>query len=406
VSGSFTVPSGLSGETRMRVSMKYGGSPSYCESFTYGEVEDDTVYISEGTVEAPVADFSGSSTTISEGGSVTFTDLSTNNPTSWSWTFTGGSPSSSTSENPTVTYSTAGTYSVSLTVTNSAGSDTETKTGYITVTSTPADDIGDAVDNASLTFTHSDDADWEYVTDVYYYDGDSAESGDIDNSESSTIETSVTVSSTQAVKFYWKVSSESNYDYLRFYIDDVQQASISGTVSWTQVSYNISAGTHTLKWSYTKDSSVSSGSDCGWIDKLEITEPAADAIAEAVDYAGLTFTLSGSADWYSQTTTTYYDGDAAQSGDISNSQSTTMQTTVSGITSVKFYWRVSSESSYDYLRFYIDGVLQSSISGTVGWTQKTYTVSSGSHTLKWTYSKDVSVSSGSDCGWVDKLELE
>jgi uncharacterized repeat protein (TIGR02543 family) len=82
----------------------------------------------------PVANFTAGSTTISEGQNVTFTDTSTNNPTSWSWSFEGGSPSGSSSQNPTVTYNTAGTYDVSLTAGNSAGSDTETKTNYITVT--------------------------------------------------------------------------------------------------------------------------------------------------------------------------------------------------------------------------------------------------------------------------------
>jgi hypothetical protein len=57
------------------------------------------------------------------------------------------------------------------------------------------------------------------------------------------------------------------------------------------------------------------------------------------------------------------------------------------------------------LRFYIDGTLKNSISGSTSWAQKTYTVTTGSHVLKWTYVKDASVSSGSDCGWVDKLEL-
>jgi hypothetical protein len=83
-----------------------------------------------------------------------------------------------------------------------------------------------------------------------------------------------------------------------------------------------------------------------------------------------------------------------------------METVISGKTSVKFYWRVSSETNYDYLRFYIDGVLQNQIAGSTSWAQRSYTVSSGSHTLKWTYYKDYSVSSGSDAGWVDKLELQ
>jgi len=88
----------------------------------------------QGSGATPVTDFTANVTTIPVGGAVNFTDLSTNNPTSWSWTFTGGTPPSSTVENPTaITYNTAGTYDVSLTATNSFGSDTETKTGYIEV---------------------------------------------------------------------------------------------------------------------------------------------------------------------------------------------------------------------------------------------------------------------------------
>jgi PKD repeat protein len=133
VTGNFTVPAGASGETRMRVTMKWNGEPTPCETFSYGEVEDYTVNITGGTVDPPVAEFTADNTTITEGDSVNFTDLSTNNPTSWSWTFNGGTPSSSTAQNPTVTYNTAGTYNVSLTATNAGGSDTETKNGYITV---------------------------------------------------------------------------------------------------------------------------------------------------------------------------------------------------------------------------------------------------------------------------------
>lgn len=82
---------------------------------------------------APTADFSGTPTTVVVGGSVTFTDLSTNTPTSWSWNFAGGTPATSTAQNPVIVYNTAGTYNVSLTATNGTGSDTETKTAYITV---------------------------------------------------------------------------------------------------------------------------------------------------------------------------------------------------------------------------------------------------------------------------------
>jgi PKD repeat protein len=89
------------------------------------------------TVIAPVAEFSGSPVNVVAGQNVTFTDQSANNPTNWAWSFPGGTlvtPSTINSQNPVVAYPTAGTYNVSLTATNSAGSNTITKSGYITVT--------------------------------------------------------------------------------------------------------------------------------------------------------------------------------------------------------------------------------------------------------------------------------
>ena len=133
----------------------------------------------------------------------------------------------------------------------------------------------------------------------------------------------------------------------------------------------------------------------------------ADPLAKTLD-TRLRFTTGGSADWFSQTTTFYNDGDAAQSGDISGGQESWMQTTVSGAGTVKFYWKVSSEEDFDFLKFYIDGSSQDRISGSVDWHQMTYTIStSGSHVLEWRYVKDRSRGRGSDCsdcGWVDKVE--
>jgi PKD repeat protein len=84
--------------------------------------------------QPPVADFTGTPTNLQEGQSVSFTDLSLNNPASWEWTFNGGTPATSSQQNPVVTYSTAGIYDVTLTVTNVSGSSTLTRTAYITVT--------------------------------------------------------------------------------------------------------------------------------------------------------------------------------------------------------------------------------------------------------------------------------
>jgi PKD repeat protein len=80
------------------------------------------------------AEFKASQTSVNEGGSVTFTDKSNNNPTIWNWSFPGGTPSTSTSQNPSITYSTPGTYNATLIAQNALGAiGTETKTSYITV---------------------------------------------------------------------------------------------------------------------------------------------------------------------------------------------------------------------------------------------------------------------------------
>jgi PKD repeat protein len=78
----------------------------------------------------PTASFTASPTSGPTPLAVQFTDTSTGSPTSWAWDF--GDGGTSTSQNPNHTYTVAGTYTVSLTATNAAGSSTATQTGLIT----------------------------------------------------------------------------------------------------------------------------------------------------------------------------------------------------------------------------------------------------------------------------------
>jgi len=176
-------------------------------------------------------------------------------------------------------------------------------------------------------------------------------------------------------------------DYTVAYLDNVEpgaaQAKVTGVGNFT--------GTRSLQFMIVKASEP---------------DPSDYTLSQALN-SGMSFTTGGSASWFAQTSTSY-DGVAAQSGAIGNSASTYMETTVSGPGTLSFYWKVSSESLnhdclYDYLEVAVDGSSSGKIGGTDGgWELKSITLTgSGTHTIRWTYRKDGSVSSGSDCGWVD-----
>lgn len=99
-----------------------------------GGADTKTINIVIEKVPAPVAKISTKNTTIFTGGIIAFNDNSDNLPTSWEWTFEAGEPASSTEQNPTITYNSAGSFDVTLKITNSTGSDTKTFTNFITVT--------------------------------------------------------------------------------------------------------------------------------------------------------------------------------------------------------------------------------------------------------------------------------
>lgn len=93
------------------------------------------------------------------------------------------------------------------------------------------------------------------------------------HTNNSTSSTSLTVNmpSSGTISFWYMVSSETNYDFIHFYIDGQEKLKNSGNLGWQQVSYSVSAGQHTFTWSYTKDISVSLYNDTAYIDNVSIT---------------------------------------------------------------------------------------------------------------------------------------
>ena len=95
-----------------------------------------------------------------------------------------------------------------------------------------------------------------------------ARSGAITHAQSSTLSISLNILRDGKISFFRKVSSEAGYDRLLFYIDDLLVKEWSGQQDWANVSFDVTAGTHTFRWTYLKDGATSVGSDCAWIDNI------------------------------------------------------------------------------------------------------------------------------------------
>lgn len=358
-----------------------------------------------------------------------------------------------------------------------------------------ADPVAAALNkDSSLLFAAGGNAAW-FAQSATRHDGfAAAQSGVITHSQTSSVQASVTGAG--MISFWWNVSSQSGGDYLRFYIDGVEQTgSISGTAgTWAQKTFTVATvGAHTFKWSYTKNSSTSSGSDCGWVDEVVwipklitnhptdqnilsgmgaglsvsasgtnlsyqwfaglsgittspvtgatgpiLTIPALygttkywvkvgngvgfessiagtvtvfppnSAIANALNSGdGVSYFTWGSMPWIVQAVTTHDGVSAMQSGAISHAQTSVVEAVVGGYGTLSFWWKVSSELGFDFLRFSIDGVEQGSLSGEIGWQHATFNLpGAGVHKLKWVYVKDESKTSGSDRGWLDQVSWQ
>jgi len=158
---------------------------------------------------------------------------------------------------------------------------TATPTATVTETSTPSGELADAVDNNNLNIFTENDYPWIRDTQVYTNEGDSARSGAITHNQKTVMQTEA--EGYALVKFMWKASSESAYDFLVFSVDNNPVYSISGTTDWEEKAFELGAGTHTLKWEYIKDSSVNYGDDCGWVDKVEIIQTTPTATATVTE---------------------------------------------------------------------------------------------------------------------------
>ena len=126
---------------------------------------------------------------------------------------------------------------------------------------------------------------------------------------------------------------------------------------------------------------------------------------ETGDFTAFDWEFSGNAPWIICNVNPYEGDYCAKSGVIGNSSKSELYITLEVLSdgNISFFRKVSSEADFDYLKFYIDNDLTDKWSGEESWAEVSYAVTSGFHTFKWTYQKDVFVAGGSDCAWVDYI---
>ena len=123
-------------------------------------------------------------------------------------------------------------------------------------------------DDETFPWAYDGNEDW-FVTDDNPYQGDFCmESGDIADNQSTALTIALEFLGDGALTFARRVSTEDGWDYLRLYIDGNQVAEWSGELDWDQESFDLTAGFHTITWSYEKDNIISGGADACWVDDI------------------------------------------------------------------------------------------------------------------------------------------
>ena len=207
-------------------------------------------------------------------------------------------------------------------------------------------------DLSKFPWKHAGNASWTITSREKHFGAYSAQAGIIEDDESTTLRVTLDCASGN-ITFYHKVSSESGSDYLKFYIDGVQKDKWSGTEDWAKVSFGVTAGTRTFKWTYSKDGSEAGGEDTVWIDDIEFPIPITlktaynpDPSDGAVD-VNPSVSLSWTAGSGAVTHDVYLDTDEAavanatiSSGQFKGNQSGTTYTPGPLALGTTYYWRV------------------------------------------------------------------
>jgi hypothetical protein len=135
----------------------------------------------------------------------------------------------------------------------------------ISLSAPPILELAEALDTPALTWTTSTPA-WNGKRNISHDGVDAAVSAPIRDNGETYAETTIT--GPGILYFWWKISSEPEFDKLSFSVDNQEIADISGNVDWHKRGHKLSAGPHTVRWSYKKDAGSIRGADRAWFDEV------------------------------------------------------------------------------------------------------------------------------------------
>ena len=123
-------------------------------------------------------------------------------------------------------------------------------------------------DFTHMNWVNTSSIPWTIITTSPYEGTYCAKSGAIGNGANTRLMITDTATVADTISFYYKVSSEENYDKLTFKIDGQTKDEWSGITGWTRAAYPVEAGVHTYQWTYSKDYWGTDGHDCAYIDAI------------------------------------------------------------------------------------------------------------------------------------------
>ena len=232
-------------------------------------------------------------------------------------------------------------------------------------------------------------------------DGDAIKSGNAGVNNSSS-EVSTTMHMAEGLSFAFQYKAECGTgDKFEFLVNGTTELTVSASAGWTSFEYLApSTGDYTFTFRYVKNGSGSTGADAAWIRKAKTI--ASISYVLNVENGRLSFDNNGLYPWN-------VENSYAVSGNqnvASSSSSICLIVNMHTGDALTFRYKVSSEDNYDWYNFYANGQQMFHYSGNVNWSTYTYTAQQdGSYTFEWRYEKDYSVNNGSDCAYLDDVEL-